>query len=597
MRDEDDGGVDRRQLALEPLEALDVEVVGGLVEEQQVGVAGERPAERGACQLAAGERLELPVEVVVVEAEPAQDGRGAVAPVPAAGVLEPRLRLAVAAHRRVVVHPARHRLLELAELLLDPDEVGGARERVLAQRQAPVARRALVVQRDPRALLQRELAALDRRLADDRAEQRRLAGAVLAREREPLAAVDRERDPVEERIPGELLAEVGSDQDGHGTRVDAADVARPICSTPVASDPRTQTIDTIRALAMDAVQQANAGHPGTAMALAPVAYLLYRDVMRHNPADPHWPDRDRFVLSAGHACMLQYAALHLAGYDLSLDDLKQFRQWGSRTPGHPEWGHTAGDRDDDRAARPGVRERRRHGDRAALPRRPLQPAAARDRRLVDLRDLLRRRPDGGRHARRPPRSPVTSGSAGSSTSTTTTTSRSTARPSLTFTTEDKGKRFEAYGWHVQHVDDSEDLDALRGALAARRPRRTRPSLIVLRTHIAYPAPNAIDTSKSHGVAARRGRGAGDEGGDGLRPRRDVRRLRRGPRAHGRRRRARRRAAARVGRSGSPPGRRPSRTSRASASSTCAASRARAGARRCPCSRRARRSRPATPARR
>ena len=199
VRDEDDGGVDRRQLALEPLEALDVEVVRRLVEQQQVGVARERAAERGARQLAARERLELPVEVVVAEAEPAQHRRGAVAPVPAAGVLEPRLRLAVAAHRRVVVHPARHRLLELAQLLLDPDEVGGARERVLAQRQAPVARRALVVERDPGALLQRELAALDRRLADDRAQQRRLAGAVLARERQPLAAVDRERDPVEER--------------------------------------------------------------------------------------------------------------------------------------------------------------------------------------------------------------------------------------------------------------------------------------------------------------------------------------------------------------------------------------------------------------
>ena len=133
---------------------------------------------------------------------------------------------------------------------------------------------------------------------------------------------------------------------------------------------------------MDAVQKANAGHPGTAMALAPLAYLLYRDVMRHNPADPDWPDRDRFVLSAGHACMLQYAALHLTGYDLTLDDLKQFRQWGSRTPGHPERGHTAGRRDDDRPARPGLRERRRHGDRGALPRRRYNRPAPRDRRLT-----------------------------------------------------------------------------------------------------------------------------------------------------------------------------------------------------------------------
>src|SRR5437016_7198035 len=102
------------------------------------------------------------------------------------------------------------------------------------------------------------------------------------------------------------------------------------------------SIDTIRTLAMDAVQQANAGHPGTAMALAPLAYLLYTEVMDHNPASPHWPDRDRFVLSAGHACILQYAALHLSGYNLSLEELKRFRQWESRTPGHPEVHHTPG---------------------------------------------------------------------------------------------------------------------------------------------------------------------------------------------------------------------------------------------------------------
>ena len=126
VRDEDDGRVDRRQLALEPLEALDVEVVRRLVEQQQVGIARERTAERGARQLAARERRELSVEVVVVKAEATQHRRGAVTPVPAAGVLEPGLRLAVAAHRRVVVHPARHRLFELPELLLDPDQIGGA---------------------------------------------------------------------------------------------------------------------------------------------------------------------------------------------------------------------------------------------------------------------------------------------------------------------------------------------------------------------------------------------------------------------------------------------------------------------------------------
>ena len=96
------------------------------------------------------------------------------------------------------------------------------------------------------------------------------------------------------------------------------------------------SIDTVRALAMDAVQKANAGHPGTAMALsAPLAYTLYRHVLRVDPKETAWPDRDRFVLSAGHACVLQYSLLHLTGFDLSLDDLRQFRQWGSRTPGHP----------------------------------------------------------------------------------------------------------------------------------------------------------------------------------------------------------------------------------------------------------------------
>src|SRR3989454_3777528 len=105
---------------------------------------------------------------------------------------------------------------------------------------------------------------------------------------------------------------------------------------------RTLSIDTIRALAMDAVQHANAGHAGTAMALAPLAYTLFMRCLRVTPQDTGWPDRDRFVLSAGHACILQYATLHLTGYELGIEDLKQFRQWGSRTPGHPERGDTPG---------------------------------------------------------------------------------------------------------------------------------------------------------------------------------------------------------------------------------------------------------------
>jgi transketolase len=102
------------------------------------------------------------------------------------------------------------------------------------------------------------------------------------------------------------------------------------------------SVDTIRTLSMDAVEKADSGHPGTPMALAPVVYSLFTQVMKHDPADPHWLDRDRFVLSAGHASMLQYSILHLTGYDLSMDDLKQFRQLESKTPGHPEKGHTQG---------------------------------------------------------------------------------------------------------------------------------------------------------------------------------------------------------------------------------------------------------------
>ena len=106
----------------------------------------------------------------------------------------------------------------------------------------------------------------------------------------------------------------------------------------------TLSINTIRTLSIDAVQKANSGHPGLPLAFAPVAYLLYAERMKHDPADPAWPDRDRFVLSAGHGSILQYAALHLAGYDLSLDEIKNFRQWGSKTPGHPEREfHVAGD--------------------------------------------------------------------------------------------------------------------------------------------------------------------------------------------------------------------------------------------------------------
>ena len=149
----------------------------------------------------------------------------------------------------------------------------------------------------------------------------------------------------------------------------------------------------IRALAMDAVEQAKSGHPGLPMGTADVATVLFTRFLKFDPADPAWPDRDRFVLSAGHGSMLLYALLHLTGYEkMTIDEIKRFRQFGSLTPGHPEYGHTPGRRDHHRSARPGARQRRRHGDRRAASRRAVR---RRHRRSLDLCARLRRRSDGG----------------------------------------------------------------------------------------------------------------------------------------------------------------------------------------------------------
>ena len=264
------------------------------------------------------------------------------------------------------------------------------------------------------------------------------------------------------------------------------------------SDPVRQTIDTIRALAMDAVQQANAGHPGTAMALAPVAYLLYAEELRHDPAAPDWSGRDRFILSAGHACMLQYAALHLSGYDLSLDDLAQFRQWGSRTPGHPEWGHTAGVETTTGPLGQGFA----NGVGLAIAQRFLADRWNRPQHTLVDSWIYAICSDGDLMEGVSQEAASLAGQLGLGRlvyvydDNRITIDGSTA---VSFDREDKGARFAAYGWHVQHVADGEDLDGLRAAFAAARTETRHPSLIVLRTHIAHPAPNARDTSKAHGA--------------------------------------------------------------------------------------------------
>jgi transketolase len=246
------------------------------------------------------------------------------------------------------------------------------------------------------------------------------------------------------------------------------------------------------------VQQANAGHPGTAMALAPLAYLLYTEVLRHSPSNPHWPDRDRFVLSAGHACILQYAALHLSGYNLSLEELKRFRQWQSATPGHPEYRHTEGVETTTGPLGQGFA----NGVGMAMAERFLGDMFNRPGcEIVDHR-VYAICSDGDLMEGVSNEAASIAGQLGLGKlvyfydSNRITIDGTTA---ISFAAEDVGARFEAQGWHVQHVRDANDLKALRGAIAAAQDELARPSLVVVASHIAYGAPHAVDTAAAHGA--------------------------------------------------------------------------------------------------
>jgi transketolase len=249
---------------------------------------------------------------------------------------------------------------------------------------------------------------------------------------------------------------------------------------------------------MDAVQQANAGHPGTAMALAPIAYLLYREVMNLNPANPQWPDRDRFILSAGHACILQYTTLHLAGYNLSLDELKRFRQWESLTPGHPEVHHTPGIE----ATTGPLGQGFANGIGFAIAERFLAERYNRPYdEIVDHR-VYAICSDGDLMEGVSTEAASIAGQLGLGKlvyfydDNHITIDGTT---SISFMGEDKGARLAAQGWHVQHVDDVNDLAALRAAIANAQAETERPSIVVVRSHIAYGAPHAVDTAKAHGA--------------------------------------------------------------------------------------------------
>ena len=263
------------------------------------------------------------------------------------------------------------------------------------------------------------------------------------------------------------------------------------------SDPLDQLcINTIRFLSVDAVQQANSGHPGLPLGAAAMAYVLWTRLLKHNPRNPDWFDRDRFVLSAGHGSMLLYSLLHLTGYALSLDDIKQFRQWGSKAPGHPERGHTPGVETTTgplgqglanavgmaiaeaqlaaRYNRPGFAVIN-HATYALVSDGDLMEGVASEAaslaghlklgKLICLYDDNR----------------VTLAAA----------------TDITFS-EDRACRFEAYGWHTLAVADGNDLAMIDAALQSARAETARPSLILVRTHIGYGSPNKHDSFEAHG---------------------------------------------------------------------------------------------------
>ncbi len=280
--------------------------------------------------------------------------------------------------------------------------------------------------------------------------------------------------------------------------IQAAPVTKPVTQQDVAIQPDLDQlcVNTIRTLSMDGVQRAKSGHPGMPMGMADAAYVLWQSHLKHNPADPRWIDRDRFVLSAGHGSMLVYSLLHLTGYDLALDDLKNFRQWGSRTPGHPEFGQTPGVETTTGPLGQGIA----NAVGMAIAERHLATRFNRDHypivdhytyaivsdgdmmvgishevaslaghlqlgKLIVLYDSNRISIDGS--------------------------------TDLTMT-EDVGQRFAAYGWHVQAVDGhtrTEIDEALRRA----QEETERPSLILCHTHIGFGSPNKQDSASSHGA--------------------------------------------------------------------------------------------------
>lgn len=255
-------------------------------------------------------------------------------------------------------------------------------------------------------------------------------------------------------------------------------------------------INTIRFLSADAVQNANSGHPGMPMGAAAMAYTLWTKFLKFNPKDPHWIDRDRFVLSAGHGSMLLYSLLHLTGYDLPLEELKRFRQWGSKTPGHPERGHTVGVEVATGPLGQGF------GNAVGMAIAEAWLAAHFNRpghEIIDhytygicgdgdlMEGISQEAASLAGHLRLGKLIFLYDHNhislAGST--------------SLTFT-EDVGKRFEGYGWHIRHVHEGNDVEEIEKAIAEAKAETTKPSLILVRTHIGYGSPKKADSFEAHG---------------------------------------------------------------------------------------------------
>ncbi|MBQ1092763.1 transketolase [Streptomyces sp. B93] len=266
-----------------------------------------------------------------------------------------------------------------------------------------------------------------------------------------------------------------------------------------------RAVDTARLLAADAVQKAGNGHPGTAMSLAPAAYTVFQKVMRHDPADPEWTGRDRFVLSPGHTSLTLYTQLFLAGYELDLDDLKAFRTHGSRTPGHPEYGHTAGVETTTGPLGQGVANAVGMAMAARYERGLFDPDAPEGTSPFD-HTVWAIVSDGDLQEGVSAEASSLAGHQrlGNLVFLYDDNHISIEGDTATAFSEDVLKRYEAYGWHVQRIAPTEDGDvdvhALYAALEAARAETARPSIIAMRTIIAWPAPNARNTEASHGSA-------------------------------------------------------------------------------------------------